>query len=186
MTAIGTPEGYLYAPAGLPLALLRDLAREPELPLLLRAKRAPGVDYCRGAGLWDVPADVFFLCSGEIPLLGMEEAERLAIHYPAGVFEAIPMACDGQAARYLTDRGILYSPGLASGAGGRALAFWGLQHAPGLSYWESDRALRTVMGKIFQAAWEESVTSGYPGDLARGARTAAVRRIGEALIRKGM
>ena len=184
VVAIGARDGYLYASAGLPLSLLRAIAREPEIPLLLRAIRTPGVDYCQGPGLWDIPADVFFLCDGTAPL-GREEAERLAIHYPTGIFEGVPMACDGHAARYLGGSGILYSPGLASGAGGAALAYY-QRHTPGMTYWEADRQLRAVMGRVFQAAWDESVRAGSPGDLAHGARAAAFCRVGEAMARKGI
>lgn len=184
VVAVGTPDGYLYAPTGLPLRLLRAMARQPDIPLLLRAIPTPGVDYCQGPGLWDIPADVFFLCDVSSPM-GREEAERLAVHYPVGVFEGASLACGTEAARYLGSCGILYSPGLASGAGGAALTFH-QQHTPGLSYWEADRQLRTVMGQIFQAAWDESVRAGAPGDLARGARNAAFLRIGEALAAKGI
>ncbi len=177
--AIGSPGGYLLAPGGLPLKLLRAMAREPELPLLLRAIRTPGVDYCQGPGLWDVPADLWFLCGGGPPL-DRAGAERLALHGLAGVFEGVPLACGAAARRYLTDRGVLFGPGFAAGAGGLALERSGRE----LTYWEADRLIRTVMGRVYQAAREESEETG--ASLAAGAYMAAFRRWADEVVRKGV
>lgn len=45
VTALGDGTGCLFAPDGLPLAILRRMAAQPGLPLLLWAIRAPGVEY---------------------------------------------------------------------------------------------------------------------------------------------
>lgn len=180
VTAIGDETGTLCSPGGLPAGMLRGMAAQPELPLLLWALRSPGVEYRPGQGLWDLPADVVFLCGG---VISADDAGHIAAHRPLGVFEGVPRAAGGPAAGVFQTTGILFSPGIASGAGGAALSC--RQRQAGLSRWEADRQLRAVMEAVFRAAWSESQQAGYPGDLAAGARMAAFRPIAEALLEKG-
>lgn len=181
--AVGSPEGYLYAPEGLPLSLLRAMAREPELPLLLRAIRTRRVDYCQGPGLWDVPADVWFFCGGGPPV-DLEGAERLALHCPAGAFEAVPLAVSVRAARYLERQGVPFYPGFAAGAGCLALEL--CRRGGGApTYWEAERLVRAVMDRVFRAAREEADEAGTPS-LAAGAAMAAFRRWADETVRKGL
>ena len=177
--ALGDDTGCLYAAAGLPLALLRSMLREPGLPLLLWAIRSPGVEYRPGPGLWDIPADVVFLCDGT-PRLGSAAAQRVAAHRPAGVFEGVFQAVTARAGRIFAQTG-LYAPAIAAGAGGQIMSLAGEEPA---DRWEADRALRAAMENVFQAAWEQSERWGRPGDLLQGARVAAVGPIARALLRK--
>lgn len=183
VVALGDGTGCLYAPGGLPLATLRRMAAQPGLPLLLWAIRAPGVEYRPGPGLWDIPADTVFLCDGRTRL-DVEGARRIVSHRPAGVFEAVPRACTALAARTLAAGAALYSPAIASGAGGALMAF--RQQNAHLTQWEAARLLRAAMEDIYQAAWNESVRAGRSGDLDTGARIAAFRRIADAILAKGL
>ncbi len=179
--ALGDDAGCLYAAGGLPLALLRNMIREPGLPLLLWAIRSPGVEYRPGPVLWDIPADVVFLCGGTARL-GSAAARRLVTHRPLGVFEGAFQAVTARAARIFADGG-LYAPAIAAGAGGQAA----LAEPDGTAdRWEADRRLRAAMEDICQTAWEESERWGRPGDLLLGARIAAAAPIADALIRKGI
>ena len=183
VVAVGDESGCLFAAAGLPLALLRDMAREPGLPLLLWAIRAPGVEYRPGPGLWDIPADVIFLCGGAAHP-GAAAARRIVSRRPAGIFEGAPMACTALASRVFADSGGLYGPAIAAGVGGDIIAC--RQREVHISQWEADRLLRDAMGGIFRSAWDEASAAGHPNDLARGASMAAFRRLADAVIKKGL
>ena len=182
VVALGDGTGCLYAKDGLPLSVLRRMAAQPGLPLLLWAIRAPGVEYRPGPGLWDISADAVFLCDGH-GRLDANGARQIAARRPAGIFEGVPRACTALAAKTLAASGTLFSPAIASGAGGTVMA---LSRANGLaSQWEADRRLRAAMETIFHTAWDESVRDGRPGDLGLGARAAAFRRIADALLSRG-
>lgn len=183
VVALGDGTGYLYAPGGLPLSILRRMAIQPGLPLLLWAIRAPGVEYRPGPGLWDVSADVAFLCDSRARL-DVEGARALISHRPVGIFEGVPRVCTAMAAKALAAGSTLYSPAIASGAGGSLMAF--RQRSGLLSQWDAARSLRAAMEDIFQTAWDESVRAGRPGDLDSGARIAAFRRIADAILAKGL
>ncbi len=180
--ALGDASGCLYAPDGLPLAVLRKVAAQPELPLLLWAIRAPGVEYRPGPGLWDIPAELVFLCDSHARL-DVEDARRLVARHPAGVFEAVPRSCTALAARVLAAGAVPYSPAIASGAGGALMAY--RRRDEPCSQWEAARVLRAGMESVFQTVWDEAVQAERPGDLAAGARIAAFRRLADAILAKG-
>ncbi len=181
--ALGDGAGCLYAPDGLPLPVLRNIATQPELPLLLWAIRAPGVEYRPGPGLWDIPAELVFLCDGH-GRLDVEDARRLTARRPAGVFEAVPRSCTALAARLLSSGAVPYSPAIASGAGGAIMAC--RRYDDRLTQWESARVLRAGMEHIFRTVWDEADQAGRPGDLDAGARIAAFRRLADAILAKGL
>ena len=181
VVALGDAAGCLYARDGLPLSILRRMSAKPGLPLLLWAIRAPGVEYRPGPGLWDIPADAVFLCDGH-GRLDKDAARQTLSHRPAGVFEGLPRVCTALAAKAFSAGDTLYSPAIASGAGG-ALMVLGRQSTA--DPWAAARQLRAAMEAIFEAAWTESTRAGCPGDLALGARSAAFRRIADAILAKG-
>ncbi len=183
VVALGDGTGCLHSQNGLPLSILRRMAAQPGLPLLLWAIRAPGVEYRPGPGLWDIPADTVFLCDGRARL-DAEGARRVAAHRPAGVFEGVGRTCTALAARTLAAGAGVYVPAIASGAGGAVMAF--RQRDASGSRWDAVRLLRDCMEDIFQTAWDESVRAGRPGDLDAGARIAAFRRIADAILAKGL
>lgn len=183
VTAIGDETGCLFAPEGLPLAVLRDMAAQPGMPLLLWAIRTPGVEYRPGPALWDVPADVIFLCDGNARL-GAGTARAIAERRPAGVFEGVPGTCSATAARIFDRSGCLYSPAIASGAGGAVMACRTQGAVPGR--WEAERQLRAAMEGIFQTVRDERSRFSCPGSLAQGAKIAAFRRIADAILEKGL
>ncbi len=180
--ALGDASGCLYARDGLPLSILRRMSAQPGLPLLLWAIRAPGVEYRPGPGLWDIPADAVFLCDGH-GRLDKDDARQMLSHRPAGVFEGLPRVCTALAAKTLSAGDTLYSPAIASGAGG-ALMVLG-RHSSAIDPWTAARQLRAAMEAIFETAWAESSRAGCPGDLGLGARSAAFRRIADTILAKG-
>lgn len=181
--AVGDGSGCLFAPEGLPLSTLRSMAAQPGLPLLLWAIRTPGVEYRPGPGLWDIRADLVFLCGGEA-WLDAAGARTLLTRPPAGIFEAVPGGATPNAARLLSGSGVMYAPAIAAGAGGSLMAF--RQQERALTRWEAERALRSGMDRIFRTVWEQSERSGRAGDLAAGAYAAALRPIADAILRKGL
>lgn len=120
-------------------------------------------------------ADVYFLCSRERPVDG-DAAAKLLSHGPDGVFEGVSMACTAEGAAAILQSGVLFSPGIASGAGAAAPA--GRSHP---LTWQSERALRAAMADICRTAWEKG-----GGDLFRGAHIAALENAAQTLIRRGV
>ncbi len=181
--AVGDETGCLYAAGGLSVPLLRSMAAQPGLPLLLWAIRAPGVEYRPGPSLWDIPADAVFLCDSHSRLNG-SDARRLAALRPAGVFEGVPRACTALAGRVLAGSGVLYVPAIAAGAGGAVMAY--RQRDAVLTRWEADRQLRAAMEAVFQTVEEACADQGQRRDMARAAHAAAFRRIAAAILDKGL
>ena len=181
--AIGDETGCLYAGGGLSVPLLRSMAAQPGLSLLLWAIRAPGVEYRPGPSLWGVPADAVFLCDSHARL-NADGARRLAALRPIGVFEGVPRACTPMAARILAGSGCLYAPAIAAGAGGTIMAF--RQRQTPLTRWEADRQLRAAMDSLFRTVQEEADAIGQSRDMAHAARAVAFRRIAAALLSEGL
>ena len=175
VTAIGDESACLYAEGGLSLALLRDMGERPGLPLLVRAIRRPGIEYRPGPVLWDVPADVVFLCGG-MPRVGAAAARRVMANSPAAVFEGTVQAATAQAGRIFAGAA-LYSPGILSGAGSEIMACASGPAGP----WEADRQLRAAMEALLQ-----TVLDAGGQDLAAGARALAFRRLADAMLAKGI
>ena len=177
VVAVGDGDGCLYAQDGLPLDTLRTMAAQPELPLLLWAIRAPGVEYRPGPGLWEVPADAAFLFSGA--RLDSAGARQLLAGRCAGVFEGSAGAVSPAAARTLAG-GTLYVPAIAAGAGGSVMAW--RQGIACLSRWEAERQLRAAMERLYRTVREEADRAGHPDDLLQAAHIAAFRPIAAALL----
>lgn len=181
VVAVGDGGGCLHADGGLPLATLRAMAAQPELPLLLWAIRAPGVEYRPGPGLWDIPADAAFLFGG--PRLDSAGARRLLQNRCSAVFEGASGAATAGAARTLAAGGVLYMPAIAAGAGGATAA---LGQPPDLPRWEAERRLYAAMEDVFHAVWQESERDGRPGDMLHAAFTAALCPISTAIFDSGL
>ena len=181
VTAAGDGSGYLYAAGGLPLSILQRMAAQPELPLLLWAIRAPGVEYRPGPGLWEAGADLALLF-GDGARLDAAGARQLLAGEPLGVFEGAACACTASAGRILAGSGALYAPAVAAGCGGAILA---RLPAAG-TRWETERRLRGAMDAVLQTVLDEAAADGRPGDLRAGAYAAAFRRIAGAAARKGL
>lgn len=179
--AIGGRDGYLYAPEGIPMALLRELGAHPDRPPVILAAGAPGVIYRPRESIWAVPADIYLLCDPEFPL-DSQSALSLIAQSPAGIFEGADGACTPGASKLLARAGMLHSPAIASGAG--AAAMWDL--SPALSPWEADKALRAAMEGIFAAVWAAAAQAGQPGNLYLGARLAALAPIAAAMEETGL
>ena len=177
--AAGDGTGYLYAAGGLPLHVLRSMAAQPELPLLLWAIRSPGVEYRPGPGLWEVHADAAFLFGGA--RLDSAGARQLLAGPCAGAFEGVPGAVTAAAARILAGSGRIYVPAMAAGAGGELLS--ALDGSA--SSWQAERQLRGAMERVWRTLWAESERRGQPGELLSAACSAAFRPLAAAILERG-
>ncbi len=174
VTAISGSSGCLYAPAGLPLALLRDIGRDPAHPLSSNADRAAGIDFRPGGALWDGNADVYLLCDPAHPL--DEPGARAVAARGAAVIEGGENVSTPEAARLLRETGILYIPGIAAACGASILR---------TAAREPGKRLRTGMERLLDTIWEEALRAPRQ-DLTAAAHIAAFEPIARAMVEQGI
>ena len=93
-----------------------------------------------------------------------------------------------EAVRLFHEKGVLYSPGKASNAGGVACS--GLEMVQGSTKlkWtreEVDKRLHQIMGDIHRICIEAADEHGMPGNYVAGANIAAFKRVANAMIDQG-
>ncbi|MCD8322429.1 MAG: hypothetical protein LUC89_06050 [Oscillospiraceae bacterium] len=174
VTAIGGKNGCLYASAGLPLALLRDMARNPARPLPSYASETAGIVFQPDRSVWDADADIYLPCDPVCPL--DKTGAQAAIAHGAAVFEGAESACTPKAVRLLREAGALYVPSVAA-ACGAALAQSDSQ--------EPGKRLRIGARAVLNRIWEEAL-SAPRRDLTAASYIAAFEPIAQAMLEQGV
>ncbi|MCD7844776.1 MAG: hypothetical protein LUG57_02800 [Oscillospiraceae bacterium] len=174
VTAIGGVSGCLQAPAGLPLALLRDMAKSPARPLASYASGTAGISFRPGMAVWDAGGDIYLPCDPACPL--DEPGARAVLAHGAAVFQGQESACTPEAVRLLREAGALYVPSVAAACGAALLH----SDPP-----EPGRRLRAGIRAVLARLWE-TARPAPPQDLTAAAYSAAFQSIAQATLEQGV
>lgn len=187
--------GFVHDPAGIDLALLKQVKEVERASLAEYAARRGGVkfvpvsEYPEGRNLvWSIPCDAAFPSATQNELNG-EDARELLKNGCKLVAEGANMPSTQEAVELFLAANILYGPGKAANAGGVATSQLEMAQNASMQPWtfeEVDKKLYDIMQGIYQNASETAREFGAPRNLVLGANIAGFRKVAEAMIEQGV
>ena len=180
--------GWIYDPAGIDVALLKEVKEVKRARLTAYAEARPGSVYHAGRGVWSVKVDVALPCATQNELT-LEDAEALVANGVIAVAEGANMPTTLEATTYLQGHGVLFAPGKASNAGGVATSALEMsQNSERLSWTfeEVDAKLQTIMVNIFHTLDAAAQKYGMAGNYVAGANIAGFEKVANAMQAQGI
>ncbi|MDR3208118.1 MAG: NADP-specific glutamate dehydrogenase [Oscillospiraceae bacterium] len=189
VVALSDSAGYIYAPDGIDLALVKQLKEVERGRISEYVKRTTGASYHEGcAGIWNLKCDIALPCATQNEL-DLDGAKALVRNGVIAVAEGANMPTRPDAVKYLLDNKVLFGPGKAANAGGVATSGLEMsQNSLRLSWTfeEVDKRLDDIMSSIYKAAAEAAAEYGTPGNLVAGANIAGFLKVAEAMKAQGI
>jgi len=188
VVAMSDSDGYIYAPAGIDLRIVKEIKEVNHGRIREYADRVEGVEYTKGRGIWRVPCEIALPCATQNEI-GPEAAEALVKNGVILVAEGANMPSTPEAAAYLKEHGVMYMPAKAANAGGITVS--GLEQVQNAGHcaWtceEVDARLRGIIHDIFVRIDTAAAEYGRKGDYAAGASIYAFRKVAAAMIAQGI
>ena len=180
--------GWIHDPAGIDVALLKQIKEVERGRISEYAKRREGVEYHDGRGVWSVPVDIALPCATQNELF-LEDAQQLVANGCKIVAEGANMPTTMDATAYLQENGVAFFPGKAANAGGVATSGLEMsQNSERLSWTfeEVDAKLQGIMKNIYHAADDAAKKYGHEGDFVMGANIAGFLKLAEAMMAQGI
>ena len=180
--------GWVYDPAGIDVALLRQVKEEHRQRLGAYAQARSGAVYHEGKGVWSVKCHIALPCATQNELT-LQDAKTLVANGCVAVAEGANMPTTLEATKYLQENGVLFCPGKAANAGGVATS--GLEMSQnslrmGWSFEEVDSKLKGIMVDIFRSIDQAAKDSDVEGDYVAGANIAGFRKVADAMCMQGI
>ena len=186
VVAMSDSNGYIYDKNGINLDVVKQIKEVERGRIKEYAERVKGAEYHEGCrGIWSVKCDIAMPCATQNEL-NLEEAKTLVKNGCFAVCEGANMPTELDAAKYLIENKIIFTPAKASNAGGVATS--GLEMSQNSlrlswSFEEVDERLHNIMVNIFNASYKEAKEYGSNEfDLLTGANIAGFKKVAEAMI----
>ena len=180
--------GWIHDPAGIDVALLKQIKEIERGRISEYAKRREGVEYHDGRGVWSIPCDIALPCATQNELF-LDDAQALAKNGCKIVAEGANMPTTMDATEFLLDNGVTFFPGKAANAGGVATSGLEMsQNSERLSWTfeEVDAKLQGIMKSIYHAADDAAKEYGHEGNFVMGANIAGFVKLAEAMMAQGI
>ena len=180
--------GWIHDPAGIDVALLKQIKEVERGRISEYAKRREGVEYHDGRGVWSIPCDIALPCATQNELF-LDDAQALAKNGCKIVAEGAHMPTTMDATEFLLDNGVTFFPGKAANAGGVATSGLEMsQNSERLSWTfeEVDAKLQGIMKSIYHAADDAAKEYGHEGNFVMGANIAGFVKLAEAMMAQGI
>ena len=180
--------GWIHDPAGIDVALLKQIKEVERGRISEYAKRREGVEYHDGRGVWSVPCDIALPCATQNELF-LDDAQALAKNGCKIVAEGANMPTTMDATEFLLEAGVTFFPGKAANAGGVATSGLEMsQNSERLSWTfeEVDAKLQGIMKSIYHAADDAAKEYGHEGNFVMGANIAGFVKLAEAMMAQGI
>ena len=180
--------GWIYDPDGIDVALLQEVKEVNRARLTEYKEKRPGAEYHEGKGVWSVKCDIACPCATQNEL-NLDDAKAL---YENGCFcvaEGANMPTTLDATEFIQSKGMLFSPGKASNAGGVATSALEMsQNSERLSWTfeEVDNMLKRIMNDIFANCDEAARRYGMEGNYVAGANIAGFQKVADAMKAQGI
>ena len=180
--------GWIHDPAGIDVALLKQIKEVERGRISEYAKRREGVEYHDGRGVWSIPCDIALPCATQNELF-LDDAQALAKNGCKIVAEGANMPTTMDATEFLPENGVTFFPGKAANAGGVATSGLEMsQNSERLSWTfeEVDAKLQGIMKSIYHAADDAAKEYGHEGNFVMGANIAGFVKLAEAMMAQGI
>ncbi len=185
---VSDSNGYVFDPDGIDLATLKKVKEVHRARLTEYASTRPGSVYHANERPWGETCDIAMPCATQNEL-DLDDAKRLVANGCAYLVEGANMPTTADATDYVIHKGVFFSPGKASNAGGVAVSGLEMsQNAEHLSwsFEEVDRRLREIMADIYEASSSAAKEYGHAGNLVFGANIAGFLKLADAMMAQGI
>jgi glutamate dehydrogenase (NADP+) len=181
--------GYVVDPAGIDLALLKEIKDERRGRISEYATlRGNTVSHVAGGSIWDVACDIALPCATQNEL-DAGGAEALIRNDCRIVAEGANMPTTPDAVRLLTDAEVRFAPAKAVNAGGVATSALEMQQNASRDSWTFDHTqdrLADIMQGIHDRCLHTADEYGTPGSYVAGANIAGFTRVADAMLALGV
>ncbi len=181
--------GYVYDPAGIDLALMKQVKEVERQRISEYAARRQGVEYHEGcAGIWTVPCDIALPCATQNELDG-KAARSLIVNGCFAVAEGANMPCTPEAVDLFQENGVLFAPAKAANAGGVAVSALEMSQNSQRFFWtfeEVDARLKNIMTDLYKNASAAAAEYGMAGNLVAGANIAGFMKVANSMLAYGL
>ena len=181
--------GYIYDPAGINLALVKEIKEVRRGRMKEYAEKAAGAEYHEGSkGVWNVKCDAAFPCATQNEI-DEDAAKTLAKNGVKYVAEGANMPSTLAAIEIFRKSGILFLPAKAANAGGVATSALEMAQSSGRLYWSAekvDETLKGIMEGIYEHIDAAAKKYGKAGDYVAGANIAGFEKVAEAMMAQGI
>jgi glutamate dehydrogenase (NADP+) len=145
------------------------------------------LEYVKGERVWQFGGKIALPCATQNEL-DKKDAEKLIDAGVIAVGEGANMPTTPEAVTLLIEKGVLFSPGKASNAGGVATSGLEMSQNSGRLFWsreEVDEKLHGIMVNIHQNAYDTAKEFGAPGNYVLGANIAGFLKVAKAMVAQG-
>jgi glutamate dehydrogenase (NADP+) len=188
VVAFSDSAGFVEDPAGVDLALLRQVKEVERGRVADYAARRPGARFVADARVWQVPTEVALPCATENELAA-DDARALVKHGVLAVAEGANMPTTPDAVDLLQGAGVLFAPGKAANAGGVATSALEMQQSASREWWPFERTearLVEIMTGLHDRCATTAERYGRPGDYVTGANIAGFTAVADAMLAQGV
>ena len=188
VVTVSDSTGWVYDPAGIDVALLKQVKEVERGRLTEYAARREGVEYHEGRGVWVTPCDIALPCATQNEV-HMEDVENLVKNGCKILAEGANMPTTLEATEYVQEHGIVFFPGKAANAGGVATSALEMSQNSMRMSWsfeEVDSHLKDIMTNLYHNAAGAAAQYGKPGDLVAGANIAGFLKVADAMLAYGL
>ena len=185
VVALSDSNGYIYAPDGIKLDVIKDIKLKRRARIKVYADEVPGSVYTEGfRNIWNTPCDIALPCATQNEI-DEEIAKTIVKNGAIAVAEGANMPCRPEAIQVFQDAGVLFAPAKAANAGGVATS--GLEMSQNSmryswSFEEVDEKLKGIMTNIFHNIYDASVECDVPGNLVVGANIAGFLKVVDVML----
>jgi glutamate dehydrogenase (NADP+) len=189
VVAMSDSSGYIYDKNGIDLDVIKKIKEIERKRINEYLKYHPDAAFATGCNnIWTVKCDIAMPCATQNEL-DLNAAKTLVANGCFAVGEGANMPTTPDAVDYLIEKGIVYTPGKASNAGGVACS--GLEMTQNSmrlswSFEEVDAKLKTIMVNIYRTASEAAKEFGYENNLVVGANIAGFMKVARAMLAQGV
>lgn len=187
--AMSDSNGYIYDPAGIQLAVVKQIKEVERARICEYAKRVPAAVYTTGcSGIWSIPCDIALPCATQNEI-NEDSAKLLIANGVYAVAEGANMPSTPGAIAAFQAAGVLFAPAKAANAGGVATSGLEMsQNSQRLSWTfeQVDEKLRQIMCSIYKSASDAATEYGMPGNLVAGANIAGFLKVADAMLWQGI
>lgn len=188
VVACSDSDGFVHDPAGIDLALLKQIKEVERARIEEYARRRDGVRFVPGGEVWEVPCEIALPCATQNELNG-RDAGVLIRNGVRAVAEGANMPTTPEAVRAFFDAGVLFAPGKAANAGGVATSALEMQQNASRDSWSfehTETRLAEIMVGIHRCCLSTSEELGVPGNYVIGANVAGFLRVARAMLALGV
>lgn len=189
VVAMSDSNGYVYDPAGIDLAAVKQIKEVRRGRIREYAETHPGATYTEGcAGIWTIKCDIALPCATQNEV-SESSAKMLVANGVMAVAEGANMPSTPEAIHVFQKAGVLFAPAKAANAGGVATSALEMSQNSMRYSWtfeEVDAKLHDIMVNIYHNAANAAVEFGMAGNLVAGANIAGFLKVAKSMLAFGV